>query len=118
MQESCIILASSVISRFRYMLRQMKNLVGMAGVATLLQGFALLGPEQGCLQTTLFVSRMFRQHPRGEFFIAPLHFSSRLRLPAKSSLPFNPSSKISHGVYTFSAPKILGTSLASSSGRH
>ena len=40
----------------------------MDGVDTLLQGVALLGPEQGCLQAALFASPMFWQHPRDEFF--------------------------------------------------
>ena len=70
---------------------EMNTCVRMNGVDTLLQG----GPEQGCLQTTLFVSPMFWQHPRGKFVFAPLHFSSRLPLLAKSSLPLKPSSTIS-----------------------
>ena len=63
---------------------EMNTCVGMDGVATLLRGVPLLGLEQGCLQTALFVSPMFWQHPRGKFVFAPLHFSSRLPLLAKS----------------------------------
>ena len=107
-------LALSVINRFRYMLHQMTNVWGWMGLPHCSEVFLFWVLNNVVCGQPCLSRRCSGNINEASLFFAPLHFSSRLPLLAKSSLPLNPPSKISHGVYTFSDPKILATSLASS----
>ena len=67
---------------------EMNTCVGMDGVDTLFQGVALLGPQQGYLQTALFVSPMFWQHPRGKFVFSPAPLLLKVSPAGKEFLAF------------------------------